>query len=346
MSGGVPGSAVAVSVFEDRHQQQGQQQRRATPGGGGGGGGEEPPSASRLRTACLKELLRHSGVTDGGRELAERFSPPNFRAALTALHSALGRWLDEAEAQAEVQAQAGGGGGAAQQEREAVLALRLDGASPALVAVVACRLGGGFRDGPGEADGGAGDRIRSDGGAGGGSAGGGGVGGGGDRPLPSLLLSIQLGRVHERDLPAVTAACAVLARSLAANAGLRQLSLDGGQLARGSPAGEGQRQRLWGLVAGELVRSLRSNDALESVKVSLPRGHLRAEDARELRAAAAAAREARRLAFLSAAHPRCWSPRRGGGVSPLSSLPMDLMVVIAAMGIRRRSPCRVDVEEV
>ena len=103
-----------------------------------------------------------------------------------------------------------------------------------------------------------------------------------------------------------------------------------------------EEQRLWGLVAGELKRALRSNDALEAVRLSLPRLSLGAGDAREVAAAAEGAPEARKRAFLSAAHPRCC---RGEGASPLSELPMDLMVVIAALGIRR-SPCRVEVEEV
>ena len=99
MSGGVPGSAVAVSVFEEapsqrqrqrhepkqqqqrrRRQQEEQQQQRQQR--------QEADPFSRLRTECLKELLRHSGITDGGRELAGRFSVANLSAAFAELIAA------------------------------------------------------------------------------------------------------------------------------------------------------------------------------------------------------------------------------------------------------------------
>jgi len=204
-----------------------------------------------------------------------------------------------------------------------------------------------------------------------------GEGGGGGASTPSSLLPRR-----ERDLPAVTAACCVLARSLATNGRLRALGIDGRRFgaageaeaeaeAVASPSsaavggeraetalGSGRRgrsarpeeHRLWGLVAGEFSKSLRRNDTCEVLRLALPRGHLSRDDARGIVEAAEQGPLARRKALLSAAHPRCCNRNRDGNPAPpppplpLSNLPVDVMAAIADLGIRRRA-CVVDIVE-
>jgi hypothetical protein len=350
MSGGVPGAAVAVSIFEAPQQQQWERQRQQQQ--------REPkppqqqkqlPAAQKLQTECLKELLRHSGITDGGRELSRRFDAASSVLAFSELSAALARW----ERTSAIPSQWGS------DERELEVAEATPMKVAALASVLSAGGGSGMRWWLGEEEekgkGRNGDAAAS--------------------PCPPL--SVSLAKIHPRDLPALTASCSLLARSLATNHGLVELSIDGGALHRiegeeeggggGEDDGEEEpaaapaaahsflgngnnntsnarpwEQRLWGIVARELARSLRGNDTIRSLRLRLPRGHLGAGDAQGLRAAAAGAREARRRALLSAAHPRCC---RGEDASPLSNLPMDLMVVIAGMGIREGA-CEVEVEEV
>lgn len=389
--GGVPGSAVAVSVFESEEeaevQRQLQRQRerqrpQIIPAQRRGQPDSQKPfyKLHKLRVVCLSELLRHSGVTDAGRELAERFSPRNLDLAFGGLWESFSSWGKRQQRQLQQQ-QAGGGdqeAGASQEqeqqeeeeeadeerrasesERE-LRALRIDNVSPALLAVLSMVLSGGCREGgPGGETGGeeegeeeseAGaysldewwlvpESDETDGNP--------------SFSLPSPPLHLLLSGVHERDLPAMTAACVLLARSLRDNEGLRELRLDARRVGTGSDLGppeeassgrgslqQRQRQRLWGLFAEELKRSLRSNDALEYVEVALPKtSDIREEDVAEATAAAVGAKEARRRAFFMAAHPRSVE-----AALPVSELPMDLMVEIAKMGIRR-SPCRVAIGE-
>ena len=404
LSGGAPGAAVAVSVFEEegasfslreqrRRQRRPQQQQQR----------QLEAAANALRTECLKELLRHSGITDAGRELSERFRAERlgaaiafvqFRLFLSSSHSSSSSSCSsscscsssscsssssssssddddddddddedeeeeqEMEAEAEERRRR-------RRRREARASAREElefvEASPAVVAALsfALRGRGGLRGNNDDGNNGNG-------------------GGGDDEEVPSVppSLRLRLARVHERDLPAVTAACSLLARALSGNRELRALEVDGSSLHRSGEGGEAEEEgerpsppppassgigagigggggrppeqrRLWSLVARELGKSLRANDALESLRLTLPRGHLRAEDGRALSEAASGAREARRRAFLSAAHPRCSCSRSlssSTSFSPLSVLPMDLLVAIAKRGISR-GECRVEVVE-